>query len=235
MSPNTVDQTLFHIYSTCERVRQHNAKVQDSLSAPQIVHYAEHHFSDNDMEPNKELTDMLLIPDDDRDAGGLPSLLTFFVGTRVMLLRNLCVAYGLINGAQGYIADFHVNIITNKVDCIYIVFDNKDRIPAGVKRPDNSVPVGVYRQEFLYNGRYIIREMFPLVASWAAPIHKVQSLTLTGAAVCIDDAIFQHGQAYVALSRVQNLNQLFLLCLNINKIAADPQVVNHYVYFRSLI
>ncbi|MEW8561119.1 MAG: DUF6570 domain-containing protein [Candidatus Thiodiazotropha sp.] len=232
---DAVDHSIFHIYPTRECVRQHNNKIQNTLSAPQMIYNAIHYFSENDMEANKEITNMSCIPDDDRDAGGLPSTLTFSVGTRVMLLRNLCVAYGLINGAQGYVTDFQVNTIENKIDCIYVVFDNKDSIPAGVKRLDESVPVPVYRQEFLFSGRYIIREMFPLVPSWAATIHKVQGLTLSGAAVCIDDSIFQHGQAYVALSRVQNLNQLHLLCLNVNKITVDPEVVKQYLNLRALI
>ena len=76
--------------------------------------------------------------------------------------------------------------------------------------------------------------MFPLVPSWAATIHKVQSLTLSRAVVCIDDTTFQHGQAYVALSRVQNLNQLYLLCLNMHKLTADPEVAKQYLRLWSL-
>ena len=155
VSENAVDPNILHIYPTCESVQRHNTRMQNLLEAPQTVYNAVHYFSDNDLEPNMEVTDMSLIPDDDRDAGGLPSSLTFSVGTRVMLLRNLCVAYGLVNGAQGYVTGYHFHSVTNRLEYIYVVFDNTDSIPAGVKRQDGSVPIPVYKQEQVHNSRNV--------------------------------------------------------------------------------
>lgn len=38
-----------------------------------------------------------LIPEDDRDAGGLPRILTFSKQTRIMLIRNFFTKEGLVN------------------------------------------------------------------------------------------------------------------------------------------
>ena len=71
-----------------------------------------------------------------------------------------------------YVTVFHVNSFTNRLEYIYVVFDNADIIPEGVKRQNGPVPIPVYKQDFLYNRRFIIREMFPFVPSWAATIYK---------------------------------------------------------------
>ena len=231
---HNVEQNILHIFSTRESVRNHNTKIQSTLTSPEVTYSADHYFSEKDLEPNQPVLNSSLIPCDDRDAGGLPSFLTFSVGTRIMLVRNICIRYGLINGAQGYVTNYHLNSISGKLEYIYVLFDHKDSIPSGVCRQDGTVSISVYRQEFLFNGRYIIREMFPLVLSWAATVHKVQGLTLPSAAVCIDETIFQHGQAYVALSRVKSLDGLRLLALNLHKITVDQSVVELYLNLHSL-
>ena len=59
----------------------------------------------------------------------------------------------------------------------------------------------------------IKRTQFPLRLSWACTIHKVQGLSLQEAVVHFDlerQEIFKPGQMYVALSRVTNIQGLFL-------------------------
>ncbi len=61
-------------------------------------------------------------------------------------------------------------------------------------------------------------------------MHKCQGTTLTRAELMISDA-FDYGQAYVALSRVRNLDGLWLTKpLNPNSIKAHPDVLNYYGY-----
>lgn len=188
--PQSVAQNFLHIFPTCSSVRNHNTYIQSTLSTSPVTLFADHYFSEHDLEPSQQVLELSLIPEDDRDAGGLSSAITFSVGTRVMLLRNLCVRYGLISGAQGYVSHFNVNSVTNRPEQIHVIFDHKDDIPLGVRRDDDSVAASLYRQEFLSNGRYIIREMFPLILSWASTVHKVQGLTMTSAAMCIDETVF---------------------------------------------
>lgn len=145
-----------------------------------------------------------------------------------MRLRNIALNYGLVNGARGVITSIEINSHTGKATHICVKFDNVKSLPAGIMSNDGSVVITKYRQEFLYHGRRIIREIFPLVKCWAATVHKVQGLSLPSAAVSLDSNIFQHGQSYVALSRVHDLHSLVLLKLCFDKITADPSVIEEY-------
>ena len=171
-----------------------------------------------------------MIPEDDRDVGGLHYMLIVSKGTRVMLLRNLCTAYGLINGAEGTVVEIITNNVTGIIQFINVQFDDlQERIPLVACQNNGSVAISRYKQEFMSNGRLIVREMFPLTPCWAATVHKVQGLSLQSAVISLDQNIFQHGQAYVALSRVFSLEQLQLLTICFDKITADPEVVNEYL------
>lgn len=157
---------------------------------------ASHYFSSNDIGVNEEVFNEY-IPDDDRDAGGLPYCIQLSIGTRVMLIRNLNVEYGLVNGAIGEVTHIHTNETAN--------------------------------QEYLYKGRFIVRQNFPVITCWATAIHKVQGLSLKSAAIAIGNSVFQHGQAYVALSRVEKFENLYLLTFSEQSLSCDAQVINEYL------
>lgn len=77
--------------------------------------------------------------------------------------------------------------------------------------------------------------MFPLLPCWAATVHKVQNLSLDSAVICIDNSVFEHGQAYVALSRLRTLESLYLSSFDVSKITANATVVQEYLrLYRSL-
>lgn len=77
--------------------------------------------------------------------------------------------------------------------------------------------------------------MFPLLPCWAATVHKIQGLSLDCAVICIDNSIFEHGQAYVALSRVRTLESLYVSSFDVSKITANATVVQEYLrLYRSL-
>ena len=58
-------------------------------------------------------------------------------------------------------------------------------------------------------GGSLTRSQVPLQLAWASTIHKAQGSTLSSAEIDILDC-FSHGQAYVALSRVRDLDGLYL-------------------------
>lgn len=93
----------------------------------------------------------------------------------------------------------------------------------------HAVPIPKYEQEYYYNGRIVIRHNFPLITCWATTIHKVQGLSLKEAALSIGSTIFEKGQAYVALSRVETLANLHLLAFCENKLTCNMDVMNQYL------
>ena len=230
VSDNSNFSLIFHIFPTCKQVEHHNANVQKTLTTEEFVVKAEHFFSQNDLTPNLQVDDDDLILDDDRDAGGLLSTLTLSVGIRVMLVRNLCVKFGLVNGARGYIHAIHTIPFTDAiVKSVDVKFNDSGKLPKSVCNFNGSVSIEMYSQEFYNDGRYIMRKTFPLVPCWAATVHKVQGLTLNEAVLCLDDTLFQNGQAYVALSRVNSLQGVLLTGLCISKIKPDQLVLKEYL------
>ena len=154
------------------------------------------------------------------DTGGLVKCLKLKLEAKVMLTVNLDVQDRLINGQSGIAK--HPEIIENNVTVIYIKFDDLD---AGKKlitknstaRIHNWVPIKRHETSIIIRNTNksitIKRTQFPLKLSWARTVHKVQGLSLQEAVISFDSdrqKIFKPGQTYVTLSRVTNIQGLFL-------------------------
>jgi ATP-dependent exoDNAse (exonuclease V) alpha subunit len=68
----------------------------------------------------------------------------------------------------------------------------------------------------------------PLCLSWAITIHKIQGATLPTAEMDLGNTIFEYGQTYVALSRIQSLTGLYLSAFQSSKIKANPKIKEFY-------
>jgi ATP-dependent exoDNAse (exonuclease V) alpha subunit len=67
-----------------------------------------------------------------------------------------------------------------------------------------------------------------LALAYAVTIHKAQGATLDCALIDIGAATFECGQAYVALSRVKNLESLYIWDLEKTAFMANEKVINFY-------
>jgi hypothetical protein len=68
----------------------------------------------------------------------------------------------------------------------------------------------------------------PLILAWALTIHKSQGATLDAAEIDVGSGIFECGQTYVALSRVKNLDGLYLTSFDASKIRINRKVKDFY-------
>ncbi len=148
-----------------------------------------------------------------------PTVLRLKPGTQVMLLHNLEVGAGLVNGAMGKIMGFSplgpIVEFTNGEKCI--IEPHKWEI----KEQELDV-TGKMRYKTV-----AARNQVPLKLAWATSVHKQQGSTLDHAVVDVSNA-FECGQVYVALSRVKTLEGLSLVGFNPNRIKAHPDCLDFY-------
>lgn len=146
----------------------------------------------------------------DNDAPYTPNL-ELCVGAQVMLLTNLDLEGGLANGSRGVVVDF----VPDAGDPIvqFLVGEPRTITRHSWESPECAA---------------LHREQIPLRVAYAITIHKSQGATLDCALVDIGTSTFEYGQAYVALSRVRDLESLYVHNLVPSKIRAHPMVVRFY-------
>jgi ATP-dependent DNA helicase PIF1 len=129
---------------------------------------------------------------------------------RVMLLKNLDIEKGLINGSQGIIIGFENNLpiveFKNNVKKIihpteYEIIENKEKI-------------GIFTA-------------LPLTLAYGISIHKTQGMTLDQAVIDLSN-IFEANQAYVALSRVRTIEGLSIIGLDFKKCLINKKAIEFY-------
>lgn len=144
----------------------------------------------------------------------VPGKLTLKIGAQVMLLKNININSGLVNGARGVVLKF-----------------------------DDEIPVVQFCSGEIYHakaekwmlkmasGNFIHRKQIPLKLAWAFSIHKSQGLTLDCVEMNLSN-VFDAGQSYVALSRAQSLAALRVLDFNEKQVWVSTNVLEFYKKFR---
>ena len=161
----------------------------------------------------------------------LADVLRLDIGAKVMLLRNIDVSDGLVNGAFGKVVGIDQTNLDTPARIVYVQFDS-DRIgkkqdPHNAKGiPKAAVGIKPHEDE-MANKKGVVRRQFPLKLAWACTIHKTQGMTTTE---CVVDmkGIFSNGQAYVALSRVTSMSGLYIKNYNQNMIYRS-EVTHEYL------
>ena len=140
------------------------------------------------------------------------------IGAAVMCTFNIDIESGICNGSQGTITDFKDSIGLDGSPCKLpvVLFSN------GSKR--------IIKSQQYQSDEYpsLVISQIPLCLSWALTIHKIQGATLQIASMDLGSSIFEFGQIYVALSRIQSLEGLFLNAFEPNRIKANPKVKQFY-------
>ncbi len=145
----------------------------------------------------------------------VPENLVLKKGALVMFVKNNPAA-GYINGTVGRIIDF---------DDSFPVVETKN----GEKF--TALPQSWSVEE----GQKILAEItqVPLKLAWAVTIHKSQGMTLDRAYIDLSNS-FVEGQGYVALSRIQTLDGLFLKGFNAKSLTIHNDVKTRDDDFRNI-
>ena len=125
------------------------------------------------------------MPKSKANTGGLVEelhLAIMAIGAKVMLVVNIDVSDGLVNGAIGAVS----GILTtdSQITTILVKFSSEQVGAAAIQKspykqeyPD-AVPISRHEATFRIVRNKATRTQFPLVLSWSTTIHKVQGLTL---------------------------------------------------------
>ena len=152
------------------------------------------------------------------------------VGARVMLINNIDVSDHLTNGTIGKILGFmrkengHVKIINVEFKNEKSGIESRQRHPEIQQLYPENRPTPIMKTEHQYSkSKAGLKDLnssanakiiqFPLILAFAATGHKFQGQTIHKPMKLVADlsTVFARSQAYVMLSRVQELSQLYII------------------------
>ncbi|XP_062373091.1 ATP-dependent DNA helicase PIF1-like [Sardina pilchardus] len=213
---------ILHVFATNKEVNQHNA---DTISAlySELVNVDAHDYK-KDLQTGRMERQSAPF---EGCKGDLPDRLQLAEGARVMLIRNIDVEDGLVNGSFGKIAKIVYDGQAGKtfVKLLGIELDN----PSAGQRHRNQPPgvsdnlTYIDRIEEPLSKKGVVRHMFPMTLCYGVTIHKCQGMSTVSIVVSLK-RIFEPGMAYVGLSRTTSLRGLHILDFDEGKIYADPEV-----------
>ncbi|KAK9153661.1 hypothetical protein Sjap_001141 [Stephania japonica] len=155
--------------------------------------------------------------------GIVPDELQICLGARVMLIKNIDVKVGLVNGAVGTVIGFVES------ECRILEAISSTGVLPKVKFDYGEEKVMEVETWHVMKGVKVCatREQVPLILAWALSVHKCQGMTLDVLHTNLSRA-FGCGMVYVALSRVRSLEGLHLSGFDSSKIKANPKVLEFY-------
>lgn len=139
-------------------------------------------------------------------------------GSKVLICANLAGFY--VNGDRGVVKDYTDESVTVELEDgrVVEVFEHTWEKLKYSKQGGkiSKTVVGSFTQ-------------IPLRMGWAVSIHKSQGMTLEHAAIDVGRGCFSHGQLYVALSRIKDINNLsFVREIDIDNLIVREEVKQFY-------
>ncbi|XP_057815498.2 uncharacterized protein LOC131029117 [Cryptomeria japonica] len=173
-----------HLFATNESARLHNRKMLKELNLPVALSLAKIAKQTNtEYDTNEQL----------------PLEVLLSIDQQVMLIANLWIKVGLVNGAIGLIKQIVYENNTKPPDLpkyVVVQFNDYNGPPWDIAHPKDIPILPITR------GR---RTQVPLTMSWAITIHKSQGLTLDTATIDIGNTEKQ-GLTFTAISRVKTID-----------------------------
>lgn len=153
----------------------------------------------------------------------LPISTELKIGAKVMLLINIDVRRGLVNGSIGEVIGFD-----GDYDMLEKTFVRGEEPCPAVQFRCGTYLVGYFKKEHKkrINGKKILvgtTVYLPLKLAWSVTVHKAQGSTLDE--VDIDLSGTQNGLFYTAISRARNMEGLSLVRYDTSKIIANTDMI----------
>lgn len=199
---DTDNNSLIHLVSSNKKAQMINSKQLNKIKSDDVVFECQ--FS---RYGNTETCDLLEKELRSQFSQRGIDTLKLRKGCRVLLIKNLDVSLGLVNGSIGTVKDF----INNKV---VVEFDN------GV-----TERIGKIEWELEMDNSKIVATQIPFMLAYSITIHKSQSLSLDKAILDLADCFCNH-MVYVALSRVRSLEGVYLHSFDQKKITVNQKLLD---------
>jgi ATP-dependent DNA helicase PIF1 len=202
--------SIVHLVSSNKKAQLINELQLDKLKTQKVKYISTYTSSGKDKDVKELLIKELQFQFNQKGINAL----VLKKGCRVMLIKNLDVSRGLVNGALGTIKSFVQDQSTGQQIPV-VLFDNSE---------EEIIP-GVSWELEIDNCKGIASQI-PLMLAYSVTIHKSQSLTLDSAVLDLDDC-WCDAQVYVALSRLRSLDGLYLRSFNPAKIKVNKKMTDY--------
>jgi ATP-dependent DNA helicase PIF1 len=137
--------------------------------------------------------------------------LTLAIGAQVIIIKNISIEQGIVNGSRGIVTELEPEFIKIK-------FVNGKELE--IKKSSWKI------EELNY---FIVKNQFPVKLAYALTIHKSQGTTIDFVETNIScTSIFEYGQVYTVLSRCKSLEGLTLNDFDKEAIKCHPEVQKFY-------
>ena len=196
-----------HLVTTNKKAIQINEIELAKIKTKEIVYKSIYNISGNDKDTKDILTKEIQFQFTQK---GLNEL-TLKVGARVMLIKNLDVSIGLVNGALGTITKFIQDENTKSL-VPFVEFDNKTKII-----------ISTCPWELEMDNCKVIATQIPLMLAYSITIHKSQSLSMDSAILDLSNVFCDH-LVYTALSRLRSLNGIYMKSFDPSKITVNKKM-----------
>ena len=208
-----------HAHFTNKAVNEHNKEMLKKVKKPLMTIIAER--------PRKKKT-----PATEKgtiDNTSYLEKLELKEGARVVLVNNIDLPDGLVNGAPGKVLNFVYRKLRGETEIIAVIVEFEDPEIGRQCRKDNinihddvknKNGVPVFKDFFYYKskgrgsskrgGKDLWLKQVPLTLNYASTAHKLQGKTITTDIVVYGSNNLINGCGYVMLSRAKNINQIYL-------------------------
>ena len=160
------------------------------------------------------------------EAGVPPSLLRLKKGACVMLLRNLLISEGLVNGTKLKVLS---DVPEDGNDFMNVIHVETVPPPGGVKKPTKHWIPRFTFELTTPGGLRFIRRAFPLKLAYSSTAHKGQGQTILKCIADVRKDAFSHGASYVMTSRCQKYESLGFLHNPLEDTETRPSFANYVI------
>lgn len=151
-------------------------------------------------------------------------------GMYVLFIKNDSKATSRwVNGTKGIVEKVNA-IDKDNIRSLLIKTDSEKIVEVFPVIDTISVPIYNPTNDSIDSIAVASIHQFPIIPAWSMTIHKSQGMTLPSVAIDLESGTQSSGQTYVALSRVKNLENIYLSRpIRISDVKVDEQIQRFYL------